>query len=44
MGNATVLLHRLRDGDGDAAGELFDVLYDELHAMAGRILSSEIMG
>jgi RNA polymerase sigma-70 factor (ECF subfamily) len=41
MGDATVLLHRLRDGDGEAAGELFGLLYGELHGLAGRIFRSQ---
>ena len=40
-GECTVLLHRLRDGDNDAAEQLFGVLYGELHNLAGAIFRSQ---
>ena len=33
-GDATVLLHRLSDGDEAAGGELYDLIYGELHRLA----------
>jgi len=40
-GDCTVLLGRLRDGDPDAAEQLFGVLYSELHRLAGAIFRSQ---
>ena len=40
-GECTVLLERLRSGEGDAAGELFGLLYPELHALAAAVFSSQ---
>jgi len=40
-GDVTLLIRRLRDGEDEAAGELFSLLYPELHAMAGRIFRSQ---
>jgi len=39
--DATELLLRARDGDGDAAGRLYALIYDELHAMAERAMRRE---
>src|SRR5689334_15940968 len=36
-GEATLLLERVRAGDAKAAGELYDVLYEDLKRIAGRI-------
>ena len=36
----TVFLHRLRDGDAAAAGSMLPLVYDELRAIAGRLLPS----
>jgi len=41
MGDVTVLLHRLRDGEPDAGSELFGMLYGELRALAGAIFRSQ---
>jgi len=41
MGDATVLLDRLRDGDDGAREELFGLLYPELHARAGAVFRSQ---
>ena len=35
----THLLHRLRGGDEDASGELFELVYDELRAVAGKVFA-----
>jgi len=40
-GMTTGILLRLREGDGAAAGELFPVVYDQLHTLAGRMLRHE---
>jgi len=40
-GDVTVLLERLRGGDADAAGPLFELLYPELKAIAGKIFRSQ---
>ena len=37
----TILLQRLRAGDGNAAPELFDQLYPELHLIAQRVFRSQ---
>ncbi|MEQ8765950.1 MAG: ECF-type sigma factor [Planctomycetota bacterium] len=39
--SATLLLQRLREGDGEAAGDLFSLLYDELHRMAAGMFRSQ---
>ncbi|MHC4940081.1 MAG: sigma-70 family RNA polymerase sigma factor [Planctomycetota bacterium] len=41
MGDATVILGRLRDGDPDAAEELFGVLYPQLRNLAGAVFRSQ---
>ncbi|MHC4953457.1 MAG: sigma-70 family RNA polymerase sigma factor [Planctomycetota bacterium] len=43
-GECTVLLGRLRDGDEDAAEQLFGLLYGELHRLAGAIFRSQRAG
>ncbi|MEN8148585.1 MAG: ECF-type sigma factor [Planctomycetota bacterium] len=40
-GDVTLLLSRVRDGDGAAAGEMFDLLYPQLHGLAAAIFSSQ---
>ena len=37
----TILLQMLRDGDDDAAGQLFEQLYPELHMIASRVFRSQ---
>lgn len=39
--SATLLLQRLREGDGEAARDLFSLLYGELHAMAAGMFRSQ---
>jgi RNA polymerase sigma factor (TIGR02999 family) len=39
--SVTTLLHRVSDGDGAALERLFDVLYDELHRLAGAQMRRE---
>jgi RNA polymerase sigma factor (TIGR02999 family) len=41
MGDATVILGRLRDGDPDAGEELFGLLYPQLRGLAGAIFRSQ---
>ena len=36
----THFLHRMRDGDADAAGEMLPLLYDDLRGLAGHMLRS----
>ncbi|MCB9896639.1 MAG: sigma-70 family RNA polymerase sigma factor [Planctomycetes bacterium] len=43
-GPATLLLNRLRDGDADAAAELFPLVYDELHRLAARDMQRQPAG
>jgi RNA polymerase sigma factor (TIGR02999 family) len=40
-GDVTLLLHRLRDGEPDAAAALFERLYGELRALAGALFRSQ---
>ena len=40
-GRTTRLLRRMADGDPSAADQLFGVLYDELHALAERLMAGE---
>ena len=40
-GDITRVLSRVRDGDAEAAGELFDILYPQLHGLAGAIFRSQ---
>jgi RNA polymerase sigma factor (TIGR02999 family) len=40
-GNVTVLLGRVREGDQNAAGELFQCLYGELRGLAGHVFRSQ---
>lgn len=40
-GDLTRLLHRWRQGDGDAFDELFALVYQELHSLAGSYLARE---
>jgi RNA polymerase sigma factor (TIGR02999 family) len=42
--SVTELLHRWRDGDERALGELFPIVYDELRRIAGRYMRSEREG
>lgn len=39
--NVTRLLHELHGGRSEAANELFPVLYEELHRVAGRVFRSQ---
>jgi len=39
--NLTVLFSRLRDGDGEALGEIMSALYGELHSLAARRMRAE---
>jgi RNA polymerase sigma-70 factor (ECF subfamily) len=41
MGDATVILGRLRDGDPDAGEELFALLYPQLRNLAGAVFRSQ---
>ena len=38
------LLRRVEEGDDDAAGELFQLVYRELHGMAARLMAGERKG
>ena len=37
----TLLIHRLAEGDAEAAGELWQVVYSELHGLASRHMAKE---
>ena len=43
-GETIRLLRRVEDGDGEAAGELYQLVYRELHGMAERLMSGERRG
>ena len=44
MGDATVILGRLREGDPEAGDELFGLLYPQLRNLAGAIFRSQKAG
>ena len=44
MGDVTRILGRLRDGEPEAAGQLFDLCYAELRGLAGAVFSSQPKG
>jgi len=41
MGECTVILQRVKGGDPEAAGELFGLLYPQLHGLADRIFRAQ---
>src|SRR5687768_3373381 len=41
MQNVTGLLHKMSQGDADAASELVPLIYDELHRLAGHFMARE---
>jgi hypothetical protein len=44
MGDVTQVLERLRGGEPEAAGQLFDLCYAELRGLAGAVFRSQPKG